>query len=101
MSREEILTPLLGKRQEFKGKIIRVTYDKVLLKDINKDIDHLWVSRSQVEKKAPVKNNYMISFTGVPYEYIGLSPDHKQVTKCGVKSISKVIYLYKLNKGQR
>jgi len=101
MSREEILSPYLGKRQEFKGKIIRVTNDKVLLTDINKEIDHMWVSRKQIEKKEDVRTNFMISFTGVPYEYIGLSPDHKQVTKCGVKSISKVTYLYKLRKGQR
>ena len=100
-SREKLLKPLLGKRQEFKGKVIRVTHDKVLLRDINGEIDHLWVSRKQIEKKEGVRTNFMISFTGVPYEYIGLSPDHKQVTKCGVKSIAKVNYLYKLRKGQR
>ena len=103
-NREEVLLPLLNKRQEFKAKVSRITHDKVLLIDvtINDDtFDHCWVPRNRLEKKEGTKTNFMIYFTAVPYTYIGLDEDDQQVTKCGLKGISKVKYLYKLRKGQR
>ena len=103
-NREEVLLPLIDKRQEFKAKVSRITFDKVLLTDVrigDDTFDHCWVPRNRIEKKEGAKTNYMIYFTAVPYTYIGLDEDDKQSTKCGLKSISKVKYLYKLRKGQR
>ena len=102
-NREEVLLPHLSKRQEFTAKVTRITHDKVMLTDVTLDgesFDHCWVPRNKLEKKEGVKAHHKISFTAVPYIYVGLDGD-KVVDKCGLKGISRVQYMYKLRKGQR
>ena len=104
MSREEVLRPHLGERQSFTASLTRITPDKILLTKVklgDQKFDHLWVDRQRFEKKYGIRNNFRVSFTAVPMEYLGLDENAKQVIKCGVKSVSKLRYLYKLRKGQR
>ena len=96
--------PHLDKRQEFTAKVTRITHDKVMLTDVTLDgesFDHCWVPRNRIEKTEGAKAHHKISFTAVPYTYIGLDEDARQVTKCGLKSISKIQYMYKLRRSQR
>ena len=102
-NREEVLLPHLDKWQEFRAKVSRITHDKVLLTDIKlgtETFDHCWVPRDRLEKTEGAKKHFMITFTAVPYTYIGLDGD-KVVEKCGLKGLSKIRYAYKLRKGQR
>ena len=104
--REEVLAPYLGQRRSFKGHITRLTEDKICISKVTDletgdTVGHVWVSRPHFEKKYGVRKNFKITFTAVVTEYIGLDDNYKQVMKNGIYKVSRVVYHYKLRKGQR